>query len=328
YKELAARKFVFHHRGSQHSCEYARSSEELLTIAKCFRSTGPSTMGGAHNRNLGSFRQFLLGDPKVTVGMSPLSFWVDGLTWEDDIVLEVINHLNFYMTYFDALSPVVLVHSPRSENVAKQPQKRFAFDIFPEEIRSRSIDDNLLKFWEASRTGDPARRFLYCYQIIENFAMTYVDEKIKKNIKKILAAPNANEFLDSSSQKIIELVSESKMHDTVKVDAVLRETVDPHVIWKEISANLEFFSQKCVFEGGFSVDALAKPGWKSDDFCVSGISALSTTLRQIRNALSHAKDQRSMTVITPTRVNMEKLQSWVPLASAAASQVLIFGDLA
>jgi hypothetical protein len=323
YEDIPNRKFVFRHDKGEYKCGYGPSSEELLLIAARFVPKGPQ--GPTAYRSLPSFRNYI--HQERPEHHKPLSFWIDGLPWDDDKVLEIITHINFYMTYFDAASPAIAVHSPQAESVTRQPQRRFAFDVFPTEIRSRQIDDSLLKFWEASRTGDPSRRFLYCYQIIENFAMTYIDDKIKKNVKKILAAPMANEFLEASTQKIIEYVSEFKMHDNIKIDTVLRETVDAEVIWQEIALNIDFFSAKCEFEGGLSVDAIAKPGWKAGDFAVSGMTSLSNTLRQIRNALSHAKDQRSMTVITPTRANMEKLQMWVPLASVAAGQLLVYGGL-
>jgi hypothetical protein len=323
YSDLPNRTFVFRHDKGEYKCSYGSSSEILLLIASRFVPKGPQSTSAY--RNLASFRAYVNQNRPKT--HKPLSFWIDGLPWDDNCILEIVNHLNFYMTYFDAASPMILVLSPPGENVARQPQKRFAFDAFPSEIRSRRIDDSLLKFWEASRLGDPSRRFLYCYQIIENFAMTYIDDKIKKNVKRILAAPMSNEFLEESTHRIIEYVSEFKMHDNIKIDMVLRETVDTRVIWQEIALNIDFFSKKCEFDGGFSVDALVKADWKAEDFAVSGISSLSGTLRQIRNALSHAKDQRSMTVITPTRENMEKLQTWVPLASVAAGQLLVYGGL-
>jgi hypothetical protein len=323
YADLPTRKFVFRHDRGEYNCGYGPSSEELLLIAAQFVPKGPQ--GPTAYRSLPSFRTYVhQGRPEH---YKPFSFWIDGLPWDDDKILEIVTHINFYMTYFDAASPAIAVHSPQAESVTRQPQRRFAFDVFPSEIRSRQIDDSLLKFWEASRTGDPSRRFLYCYQIIENFAMTYIDDKIKKNVKKVLAAPMASEFLEASTQKIIEYVLESKLHDNMKIDSVLRETVDAGVIWQEIALNIDFFSTKCEFDGGFSVEAIAKPGWKADDFAVSGMTSLSNSLRQIRNALSHAKDQRSMTVITPTRANMEKLQMWVPLASVAAGQLIVYSGI-
>jgi hypothetical protein len=100
--------------------------------------------------------------------------------------------------------------------------------------------------------------------------------------------------------------------------------VEHSILWKIVESNLQFFSRKTVFEGGFEVEALASSSWELSDFSVHGMMAVSNTLRQIRNALSHAKDQRSMTVITPTKANYAKLQPWTLLAEAAAGEIMVY----
>jgi hypothetical protein len=176
-----------------------------------------------------------------------------------------------------------------------------------------------------SRSGDPIRRFLYCYQIIEYAAVSAVEENIRKSIKKILLNPMVVDAASESTQRIIEFVGESKVHDSQKIDNLIRESVNPLLIWREIENNISFYSKQIVFDGGFSLDPIARSGWNFEDFKVSGLTAVSSALRRIRNALSHGKDQKTMLVIAPTTGNFEKLQSWVPIASIIACEVIVYG---
>jgi hypothetical protein len=325
YDDLPKRRFVFRHDGQNYECSYDTSSARLLAIARNFVSTGPLTGAATLNRNLGSFRIYAEGDQQRTIGMRPLSFWIDGLIWDDAKVLEVVEHLNFYMSYFDAASPIVLIHAPRTEPVVQQFKPRYLFDTFPKEIRSHLIDDFLLQYWSAAKsTPDPSRRYLYFYQIIEQVSMTYIEDKVRKNIKRVLSSPQSIDDTEFSIEKIIEHFAESKLHDSQKIDHVLKDTVEHSILWKIVESNLQFFSRKTVFEGGFEVEALASSSWELSDFSVHGMMAVSNTLRQIRNALSHAKDQRSMTVITPTKANYAKLQPWTLLAEAAAGEIMVY----
>lgn len=325
YSTLPDRSFHFLHHNKDYTCTFGVSSDELLSISSKFFAAGPIT--ASIHRNLDSFRGYYArkekGQPLGTA--QPISFWIDGIDWHEDLVLDLVNHLNFYMSYFDAASPMIAVHSPIAENIARQPQARYLFEVFPSSIKARAIDDNLLKYWEAARSGDPAGRFLYCYQIIEYCSIWYVEDNIRKSIKKTLLNPMGVDAADISVQRVIECVSETKLHDSQKVDNMIREIVDPSLIWREIENNIDFFSRKLAFDGGFSLDPIVKQGWKFDDFEVNGLMAVSGALRRIRNALSHGKDQKTMLVIAPTKSTFEKLQSWVPIASITAGEAIVYG---
>lgn len=171
---MVGRAFTFTHGGRTYNCMYDGPSAELLTIATSMIPTGPAN--SSLYRNMGSFRTYTMAQNEdmpselkaYFSNVKPICFWIDGIEWDEDVVLDMATHLNFYMTYYDISSPRVNVHSPQSENVSSQPQTRFAFDKFPTSIDSTRIEDNLLHLWHASRSGDPARRFLYNYQIVEH----------------------------------------------------------------------------------------------------------------------------------------------------------------
>ena len=121
----------------------------------------------------------------------PLSFWIDNIEWGNaDAIVELVNHLNFYMKYYDAISPTVIVFYPKEAQSLK-PQTRFAFGTYPTHIEGKELDDVMLILWEASRSGDNARRFLYCYRIIEYASFGYLEAKARIETKRILAAPHA-----------------------------------------------------------------------------------------------------------------------------------------
>ena len=117
----------------------------------------------------------------------PLCFWIKGIKWDEAEVLDPINHLNFYMTYLDAKSPWILVHAPPNDLI-NQPRTRFVDGRFPSHIMSQNIDDTLLNFWEASKEGDPARRFLYSYKIIEYASHLYLERGVLSSIRRLLSS--------------------------------------------------------------------------------------------------------------------------------------------
>jgi hypothetical protein len=169
WKVLPQRSFTFKHKGKDYACEFRKSSNRLLRLAANTLPRGPSR---TTYRNLFSFQRYLAaeggvkGIPKQT-GATPLSFWISCIEWDEDIVRDLARHLNFYMTYYDNMSPVIIIHTPESEAAASPTASRFPFGDFPNIISGTELDDNLLHFWAASREGDPFRRFIYNFQILE-----------------------------------------------------------------------------------------------------------------------------------------------------------------
>jgi len=328
--DLYGRAFQFHHRERDHACEYGAASDRLLALAKNFRPV--SAPSSTFFRNLNSYQiamRFPAGEGgKQTINFKPVSFWIRGITWDEESVLDLISHLNFYMRYYDAFSPMVATHLTPSENINHQPIERFGYGPFPKAVESKLIDETLLHFWHASTLGsDPVRRFVYSYQILEYCAFNFIEDKIRKSIRKTLAAPNATADVNQLTERVIALVGESKIGEPAKFINLIKAYVDSSLIWREIKRNLAQFTKKTIFDGGFVLDEFLKDNSTFEEFDKNFASNFCDSLRNIRNALSHAKEQKSQAVITPTVRNFQRLQPWVTLVALAAQEVMVYRNL-
>ncbi|MBL6458875.1 hypothetical protein JMJ55_26455 [Belnapia sp. T6] len=326
--DLKGRAFDFEHNDVLYKCAFGKSSERLLEIAGRFVQAQPSATS---YRNLQSFKMVTLKQPDLaSIGMhlDPISFWIDGIVWSDDLVIDVVNHLNFYMAYYDKLSPVIMVHSPKAESLNREAVLRYPFKTYPSHITARPLDDNLLHFWTASRSGDPIRRFLYNYQILEYSSFYFIEENIKRSVRKLLSAPHAATRPDELTEEILELTAASKMGDPQKLSHLIQSVVDPSIVWAEIERQIDYFSRPVVFDGGFSLKAACAKNWTSSDFKIHFTPAFPDALRAIRNALSHGREARMSAVITPTVGNFQLIQPWVAPIAAAAREVMVYRHLA
>lgn len=337
-QDVLDRNFDFIHMDTTYKCSFGDSSARTLHIAANFRAQrGPTS---TQYRNLSSFQHYIqIGEHAESVGeedeslqtyyktLRPVSFWISDVEWNDDVILGMAQHLNFFMNYYDNRSPLIQIHSPKAENIVRQPQTRLPFGDFPKLIQGRLIEDNLLHFWHASRAGDPARRFLYNYQILEHTAFFLIEDEIAKTVKKLLLAPDAAHNATTIGAQIIESLAIAKMPEAQKIDNLIGRVVDPKRVWQEISVNSSIFQSEVKFDGGYVVKPLIKKDWSADDFATNWPGPFSSTLRGIRNALSHGKEYRQTKVITPTAANYERLQSWVPLVDVAAREAIVYRDL-
>lgn len=198
------------------------------------------------------------------------------------------------------------------ENALIYPQGHF-----PTDIAGNDLDSFLLSLWESSvLSSDPYRRFLYSYQIVEYAAFYYLKDEIFRAIKRILVSPELPSTIDNASKQIPDIMVEEKANDEAKFNSVVQQCVNPSMIWKEIEPKLEFFSGSTDFDGGFSISPFVKKDWKFEDFKTAWTPKLPDTLRKIRNALVHAREQRQSKSLSPTSRNQHLLRSWVSLMSA------------
>ena len=96
-------------------------------------------------------------------------------------------------------------------------------------------------------------------------------------LRRILSAPNALDELGSLTERVLSTLSESSLDEYKRFEAVIKDLVSVGLLWDEISVNLGAFSSDILFEGGFTLPALIKVGWKTQDFAANGILALSET---------------------------------------------------
>ena len=97
--EVWGRKFEFTIGGKTHKCEFGKSSDRLLILAK---GTRPIAGTDTQYRNLQSFSMYAMLTPEDRVQEDarrvidkPTSFWVRDIEWEDDAVIELGRNLNF-----------------------------------------------------------------------------------------------------------------------------------------------------------------------------------------------------------------------------------------
>jgi hypothetical protein len=327
YDVYPARSFEFVFEGKNYNCGFGRSSDRLLTIAKAM-----SPVGGSDTtyRNLTSFATFAIANKQAMVAQSihePICFWVRNIEWSDDFVLRFVMNLNFYMQYFDYKQPHILIHPPVAEGQAATPRTQYPAGEFPKQMRAKPLDDNLLHFWAASREGDPARQFLYCYRIIEYTSSLYIDHACRSSLKMALADPKALDDIEHLTEQVLSAMQKSKLDEYAKYEAVIRETVSADRVWNEIQNNMGAFVSETRFDGGFKVGPLLSLGGRKEDWLPQGLGALARVLRDMRNALSHGKDQKSSAVIAPTTGNFRLLTPWVNLISVMAADVILYQDI-
>lgn len=326
--DLANRTFSFSLDSNEHQCEFGRSSERLLVLAEHAMLTGASD---TQHRNLLSFRSFVRqrstkkrSSPREAVIGEPYSFWIRNLEWEEDYVLRLVRHLNFFLRYYDRSSPTILIHAPTIRDSITL--ERYLIGDFPAKIETTEIEDDLLQLWEAGRTGDAARKFLYFYRIVEYASHAYIDVEARKKVRRLLAEPHARSDLDHLTDNVVSAALTKTMDDIQKMNNLLRNTVSTDLLWREMSQHGSAFNSDVCFDGGFLLRKLVNEGATHDTFEANGLSQFISHARSIRNHLSHGRDKSTQTVILPTVANFRRLEPWTAAISVVAGEVLAFGQ--
>lgn len=324
-KEIAGRSFEFQKDGVNYQCSFSEASDELVTLAK---SVIPVGMSVTNHRNIYSFAMHARNKSgkNKKLKTEPRSFWIDGLTYHDEEMIDLINNLNFYITYFDVLSPYVVVHPPKAEKIPSN-KARYKGDSFPKVITSAKLDENLLSFWESAQGASPFMAFLLYFRIIEYAAYHYVEESARASISRIIRAPDLIGNVSGSVDGIISaLASTQKLHDSQRIRLIIKKCVLPGVLWPDIRDNQEFFSRPTCFDGGFSVEGVVGAKDREENWGGHRLDNVADAFRKIRNALSHGKDQETTGVIRPTQHNINLFRPWVHLINAAAGEVVLYKD--
>lgn len=168
--------------------------------------------------------------------------------------------------------------------------------------------------------------FLLYFRVIEYAAIHYIDSSIRSQLRKLLKAPNINGNIDATIEGIVGSIHIQKIDDTQRFKAVLRQCVDPKLLWKDVEPNLQFFAKDTEFDGGFTVKSLVSTSDGESTFCTRGVESFSESAKKIRNALAHGKDMETAGVITPTTRNVKQLLPWVHLMATAAGEVVLYKD--
>ena len=323
-QEIFGRTFAFNYGGLIHECEFGRSSEKLLTIAAF---VVPQTVSVTNHRNLLSFRALVSSRSRGQESVSldeARSFWITNVDWDETKVIDMIDHLNFFLRYYDGLCPTVVIHPPLIE--ATVPKRtRYIKDGFPAKIDGRKLDENLLSFWSYADEGNPMLRFLLYYRILEYAAAHHIEANIREQLRKLIISPDLRHDLTQSVEQIVGAMSATKLADSQRLQSLMRQ-VDSKLLWRDVNSNIAFFSKDTCFEGGYTMKAIVGSQETEANFCARGPSNLADAFRNIRNALTHGKDLESSGVIRPTLPNIEKFRPWVHLIATAAGEVVLYKD--
>lgn len=251
------------------------------------------------------------------------SFWIDDVDYDENSVVQMSRHFNFYSYYFERSAPRIIVHDTNPSVKIKILNKPFG--EFPTTVQGRPLDDYLLGLWDSAiQATDVFRRYLYFYQMLEYSAFYYIQNKVMCQLSRILIAPETAAFPEAAAQRVLDTMTSDKMSDETKIETIIGEAVEADVLWKEIEANLATFTSEIVFDGGFTLKALMKPDAKKSEFLSNWEKSVPTALRKIRNALVHAREARMSDVISPSKANYQRLAPWIGPLSRIAMQVAIY----
>lgn len=319
-----SRSFEFEFEGHSHVCEFAKASDRLRRIAA---SSSPKGHPEASYRNLALIAPVLQraardelrehDDPDAIT-----SFWIREAPVEQQALVVLANHLNFYMWYYDLQTPRIVIHEQRA--TAKAKFSRRPIRDFPPRIVGERLDPALLGFWEAGvDAADPARAMLHYYRIIEYGAFYHIDQAVRHEARRVLREPDALSDPDLTVARLLEVLARGNREEHEKLYRLFKSVVDPAELWTHIEPNADHFTQTLSFDGGFEMDSLlTEPSWK--DFERRWDPHFAKSLRLMRNALVHGRERREVAVILQTARNHELIRPWVDPTAVAAGQIMLF----
>jgi hypothetical protein len=324
------RKFEFTLDGKIYSCAYKRSSDELLLLVETYKPIEKYIHDDHRNMNMLKIyiRLEKEGGLPKNIRIEPISFYVKGFyKYNEDVLIETSKHLNFFMSYYDRKTPLILMHSPKTQSETEGiKQTRLDNYDFPKKISSRRQDPFLLDLALEANRENTRLAFIYYYQILEYAAFYYIDSDIKRRLQQIITRPDIHTNLDKHIPKILDTVIDFRHSDEAKISKVVEIGCSPETVWKEIAKSLSYFTQKHIFEGGFVLDPFISANINSEGFCSMWCPKMPDTIRKIRNAIVHGRENRLGLVISPTKDNELKLKPWIPVIRRIAEEVIIFGS--
>jgi len=317
--------------GKSYICKFDEASERLLILSKLFKRTGKQST--TDHRNLLLLREYVEYASKKRasvedyfVGMKPISFYVSGFeSFDENEIIEVSKHLNFFMQYYDRDCAYILIHSAESELLEAPKQLQFIETTFPKNISTRRQDPFLLDLALAAFKVETRLQFIYYYQILEYAAFYYIDDEIRGDLLKIINTPDIHSNSDRYISRIVEVVSGIRQDEEAKLNKVVKAACVPSSVWKELERNISYFTKRQEFDGGFVLEPFVSEDTTLESFCAMWHPKTVDTLRVIRNALVHGREKRFGRVISLTPRNDLLVKPWVAIVRRMAEQMIIFG---
>jgi len=329
-----SRQFEISIEGKTYHCGFEDTSDRLLLLSKLFRPIG----GRGDDRNLMLLNMYTNPDILQTLGLKqdflidrkPVSFFVSEFeAFDEEKIVEISKHLNFFMQYYDRKTTSIIIHPPESGEPEPVKQLQFVEADFPKKLSTKRQNLFLLDLALAANEADTRLKFIYYYQILEYTAFYYIEDNIKRDLLKIINTPDIFSNPDKYIPKILDTVSENRQDEEAKIEKIIKTNCIPDIVWKEIQQNIPYFSKRQEFEGGFVIEPIISEDTTLESFSEGWhprtAGTLRNTLRYIRNALVHGREKRFGAVIAPTLDNDLKIRPWLPVIRRIAEQVLIFG---
>lgn len=207
--ELRSRCFEFEFNGKAYSCEFRDASDRLLLLTKAASIGREAGLGDSRNLQLLQFyaqAQEQDADTSPFADFLPTSFWIRGIDeWNENDIVALAQHLNFYMRYFDRDTPLIVVHEDLPEQEEKERPVRYPYNAFPDSVSARLLDPFLLGLWDSSVRGNPRLRFLYSYQIVEYAAFYHASVALQQTVRRAIMSPHTNLNPDRAVTQILVL---------------------------------------------------------------------------------------------------------------------------
>lgn len=325
-KSLINRSFDFQYEGGTHKCHFGDSSKDLIALSKyCQPVAAPNY---TDHRNLMSLWRYNANQEKQSSLLSalvgtPLSFWIENAPDNSEDLVSLVRNLNFYLKYYDAESPTMLIHPPSFEDAGPEIT-RYRSGAFPKKIRAKDIDENLLVFWNPPVGADYIIKFLHYYKIIEYCAHMYLEDSVSADIKRAISKPDAADDIDKLMRSVLMKLNVKTLDIHNKSKKLLAECVDCKLVWSEIEKNKDFFSEAQSFDGSYKLKkALISKSCTEANFSQNKLEQFYYLAKEIRNALSHGQDAETQGIILPTKKNEQLLKPWVNLLEIISGEVIL-----
>lgn len=330
--DLIKRAFNFNYKGKEFKCSWKTPTNAFEKIANSFREEKEESR--TYYRNLRTFRDFYKRTElpkfmsKYYEDKEPFNFLIEGDF--SDIKEEIVNFckvLNFYMSYFDRETPSIQIFSKTYKKENFNLPCYSLFDTFPETINATEIDSILLDIISVANTSSDNRlSFIFYYQILEYASYYFLKSDIKYRLITLLKKPDISFKSEDYSKTIIE---EFKNHfknndDKAKLDILISEHIILNDIKIELEKNIDYFSRKIEFEGGFCLDPIMKNDLTGiAQLPENTIKVIKENIVNIRNSLVHLRESRENKVILPTEKNHDLLTPYLYILRRISEKILI-----
>ena len=327
---LLKRKTKFNYKGFSFETYYSKASNAFDIIASKFAMNKKYVY---ESRNLDRFKYYYIKDSlpedvkSTLANIVPVNFYVKGpfdkMPIEEHIRL--FKHINFYMKFYDRESPQIIIYDIPSIDSEKIKRPCLSNSMaFPSDIETISIDDSIIDLFEAARETPSIRlKYIFYFQVLEYCAFYHLKDSQKNALNNILKNPDIISKREFYTQRIIDELKESfkQNDDSAKIDSLICTYCRIEDIKDEITANIDFFTGKVEYDGGFVLDPLFDKSAVKNDVIDINLKNIKNNIEKIRNVLVHARESRETRVIKQTNDNMEKIKPYLYLLRRIAEIV-------